>query len=281
MKFLICGSGASEGIPSLFCNCALCKKAWIAGGKDRRSRVAYQLGEEIRIDFGPDFMLHRYLYGLHYEQIKHLFITHGHRDHFLPAQLGYHHDYYAMEMCHMTLHAGPQVIKQFLDTPSIEIESMRITLNPLSPGTSVSIPESCMRVTPIKANHIPLTDALNFAFELDNGISIFIGTDSSCYTEESWKMLSSFKFDIVILDATAGRLQVENGGHMNAEQAAATARRMRDEKIARPGARIIVNHFAHVGGMMHADLEDFFGPLGIEPAYDGMEIDLDKLTEDR
>ena len=89
-ELLICGSGASEAVPALFCTCDLCKEAWKRGGKDRRSRTAYQLGEEIRIDFGPDIMLHRERYGLHYENLKHLFISHPHRDHFTPIQVNYH-----------------------------------------------------------------------------------------------------------------------------------------------------------------------------------------------
>ena len=65
MELLICGSGASEAVPALFCTCPVCREASKRGGKDRRSRTAYQLGDEIRIDFGPDILLHREKYDLH------------------------------------------------------------------------------------------------------------------------------------------------------------------------------------------------------------------------
>ena len=58
MKLLICGSAAAEAVPGLFCTCPLCLKALKEGGKDIRSRTAYQLGEKIRIDFGPDTFYH-------------------------------------------------------------------------------------------------------------------------------------------------------------------------------------------------------------------------------
>ena len=47
-RFLVCGSAAAEAVPGLFCTCPLCLKALEEGGKNRRSRTAYQLGEEIR-----------------------------------------------------------------------------------------------------------------------------------------------------------------------------------------------------------------------------------------
>lgn len=37
-ELLICGSGASEAVPALFCTCELCREAWKRGGKEIRSR---------------------------------------------------------------------------------------------------------------------------------------------------------------------------------------------------------------------------------------------------
>lgn len=56
MEILICGSAAGEGIPSAFCRCRVCRNARKSGGFDARTRTAYQIGEEVRIDFGPDFL---------------------------------------------------------------------------------------------------------------------------------------------------------------------------------------------------------------------------------
>ena len=88
-KLLICGSAAAEAVPGLFCTCPLCLKALKDGGKDVRSRTAYQIGDEIRVDFGPDLFYHAVKYGLRYDKLRDLVITHNHRDHFCPEELVY------------------------------------------------------------------------------------------------------------------------------------------------------------------------------------------------
>lgn len=276
MELLICGSGASEAVPALFCTCGLCMEAWKRGGKDWRSRTAYQLGEEVRIDFGPDFLLHREKYRLHYEKLKHLFITHAHKDHFTPVQLNYHvHGAEGPALLgdfNLTLHGTKEVIDRFQAARTHDFSKMRMILDELSPDVDVRTLENGMKFTSIRANHCP--GAVHYIVEMPDGFTFFIGTDSAVFREETWRKLSAFRFDLMIIDATAGRLDIENGGHMNAHQALATVGRLRKEGIARKSARILTNHFAHCAGMLHEDLEKFFLPHGIEPAYDGMCIPL-------
>ena len=278
MELLVCGSGASEAIPALFCTCELCQKAWKNGGRDIRSRTAYQLGDEIRIDFGPDIMLHRHLYNLHYEKMKHLFITHPHRDHFQPVQLTYHiHGVEGPAILPeepLKLYGTAQVIQQFKDATTVDLSRYRIVLDELNPERDVRILDNGMKITSIQAKHCP--GAVSFIFEIPDHGTLFIGTDSTVFTEETWRVLSEFKFDTVILDGTAGLLEIENGSHMNARQAVETAQRMRKEGMTSPNCKIFTNHFAHCAKMLHEDLERYYGPYDITPAYDGLRIPLEK-----
>ena len=133
MELLICGSGASEAVPALFCTCPVCREASKRGGKDRRSRTAYQLGEEIRIYFGPDILLHREKYDLHYEKLKHIFMSHPHRDHFTPIQLNYHiHKEMGPAILPdytLTLHGTRQVMEQFRANLTADFSLMRMALD--------------------------------------------------------------------------------------------------------------------------------------------------------
>ncbi len=275
-KLLICGSGASEAIPALFCTCGLCQEAWRRGGKDFRSRTAYQLGEEIRIDFGPDILLHRERYHLHYEKMKHLFISHPHRDHFTPIQLNYHvHKEMgpALLADHtLTLHGTREVIAQFQDNLTPDFTQMRMLLDELEPESGSRTLENGIRFSYLWANHF-CEGALNFIIEFPDGFTFFIGTDSGRFLEKTWAVLSRYRFDLMILDGTAGVLDID-GGHMTAKQVVDTVGRLRKEKIITDSTRLITNHFAHCAGMLHTDLEKFYTPYGIEPAYDGMEIPL-------
>ena len=54
MKFTVCGSGDAIGVPGVFCRCANCMSARRNGGREKRSRTGFLLGNTIKFDFGPD-----------------------------------------------------------------------------------------------------------------------------------------------------------------------------------------------------------------------------------
>ncbi len=280
MELLICGSGASEAVPALFCTCSVCCEAWRRGGKDRRSRAAYQLGDEIRIDFGPDIMLHRERYDLHYDRLKHMFISHPHRDHFTPVQVTYHlHKEQGPAILPehtMTLHGTKEVLEQFQDVAkNYDFSKMRMALDELEPDSGSRTLENGIKFSFLEAYHF-CEGALNYIVEMPDGFTFFIGTDSGPFRESTWERLAKWKFDMMILDGTAGNLPIENGGHMTAREVLATVERLRREGTAKKDCRFITSHFAHCGGMLHSDLEEFYLPHGIEPAFDGMRVELAK-----
>lgn len=80
MRLTFLGTGTSQGVPVIACNCAVCQSADVRDKHLRTSAlVETDAGENILIDIGPDFreqMLR--------EQVMHLdgiLITHAHRDH--------------------------------------------------------------------------------------------------------------------------------------------------------------------------------------------------------
>lgn len=276
-ELLICGSGASEAVPALFCTCKLCQEAWKRGGKDRRSRTAYQLGETIRIDAGPDLLYHREKYDLHLEKWKHLFISHPHKDHFMPQNILWHRHGdpgpAILPEEYLTLHGTKETLSLLQDTveDALPLEEMRLFLHEFTFGEKMFLPEEKISFTAIQANHY-CPGAVNFVVELEDSYTFFIGTDSGRILPETWKEMAQWKFDMMILDATAGTLPIEDGGHMTAIQALDAVERFRREGIAKKDCRFIVNHFAHCAEMLHEDLEKFFLPHGVEPAYDGMRL---------
>jgi len=276
MNLLVCGSGSSEAIPALFCACRYCEEAWRRGGKDRRSRTAYMLGEEIKIDFGPDVLYHREKYNLRFDLLRHIFITHPHKDHFAPVQLLYH--YYRTEepgdaVLDLTLHGSAEVLEQMRTAPTLLPESFKLKMDEVFCHRPIVLQQSGIVFNAIPANH-KCPGAVNYIIQLPNNFTIFIGTDSALFLPETWEALAQYRFDLMILDATAGKLVIQGGSHMNAEQALQTVQKIRAQGMAKENCRFLVNHFAHCGKMLHEDLESFFLPHGIEPAFDGMLIPL-------
>src|SRR3546814_11374830 len=87
MELLICGSGAAESLRALFCDCQVCQTARERGGKELRSRTAYQLGNRLRLGWGPDSAWQGQRFNLRYERPSHLLMNHAHSDPWLVNEL--------------------------------------------------------------------------------------------------------------------------------------------------------------------------------------------------
>ena len=82
MKIKFLGTGASEGIPDLFCRCAVCEKARLHKGRENRTRAGLMVDDDLLIDFSPDFFSNSIKFGIDGNKIETLLITHSHSDHF-------------------------------------------------------------------------------------------------------------------------------------------------------------------------------------------------------
>lgn len=81
MKVKYLGTGAAEGIPALFCHCAICEQARVLGGKNIRTRAQALIDNELLVDFGPDTFFHTLKYNIRLADIEYCLITHNHDDH--------------------------------------------------------------------------------------------------------------------------------------------------------------------------------------------------------
>lgn len=79
MKLTILGSGTSQGIPVIACECAVCRSI---DKHDKRLRCSAMLeidGKKIIFDAGPDFRYQMLRPGV--KDIRAILLTHGHKDH--------------------------------------------------------------------------------------------------------------------------------------------------------------------------------------------------------
>ena len=59
MHFQYLGTAAAEGWPAVFCNCPLCKRAALLGGRNIRTRSQALINKDLLIDLPPDAGLPR------------------------------------------------------------------------------------------------------------------------------------------------------------------------------------------------------------------------------
>src|SRR5947207_3031075 len=143
MELLICGTAAAEGWPALFCSCGPCRKARELGGKNLRSRAAYMLGEKIRIDFGPDSLYHQQRFGLAYDRVEALLMTHAHEDHWLAHELYYRRPGFSIvpETGRMVVYGNARIGEQLAGITGGDEDRYRLRFEAMEPFKEIALPE--------------------------------------------------------------------------------------------------------------------------------------------
>jgi phosphoribosyl 1,2-cyclic phosphate phosphodiesterase len=150
-----------------------------------------------------------------------------------------------------------------------EWQRNRLQFIPIHPFREIVL-EPGIRATPLLAAHDPSEACVNWLVEA-GGRSFLQAHDTGWWKDETWEYLATRKLDVVVMDCTNGRIDNERG-HMGCEAVHRAKQKLEQQGTLAEGNRFIATHFSHNGGWLHSDLEAFFGPRGIEVAYDGMSV---------
>lgn len=270
--FKILGTAAAEGWPALFCSCDACLKARALGGKNVRRRTAYQIGETIHIDFGPDSFAQMIEFDLRYDLLQHLLVTHSHDDHLLPQEIMYRHRGFSIlpDDAMLTIH-GNQQVEERLRSRNFPLEECFVEMRRVRPFEAIELSEG-VTATAIIADHAGEDEeAVNWVLQRE-GRTLLQGNDTGVWPEESWEFLAGLRLDVAIIECTYGP---NRGGrhHLGAEDVLEVRDRLVEIGALTADTRTIVTHFSHNSGWPHEQYEEFFSPKNIEVAYDGMEIE--------
>lgn len=272
MQLRFLGTSAAEGWPAVFCSCRACREARLAGGKNIRTRASLLLDGEILVDFPPDLYHHFLTYGLEYRKLKYLLVTHGHRDHFSPAELKWRKPpFIDTEGCETLTIAGNWYVMDCLREMLEEPGEYKIITRELEAYHREELGR--FTVWPLPANHAPEKGAFLYLLA-GGGKRIFIAYDTGWFLEPVWEWLAENAeppLDCVVMECTAGPGE---GGeeHMGFTEVLKTRDRLAKIGLLRPETLCLTTHFSHTGGLLQSQLEEFFAPEGIAVAYDGMEV---------
>lgn len=273
MEILICGTAAAEAWPAIFCHCDACAGARERGGKDVRSRSGYMVGETIKIDYGPDSTFHSLKYGLAYERLKHLLVSHSHWDHWVPEELTYRKPGFSAipETEIMNVYGNEKVFARADKAVNGKWELHRMKFVPVQLFEEVRL-EADLTAVPLRAAHDPSEVCFNWLVEA-GGRTFLQAHDTGWWPDETWEFLKNRSLDVVVMDTTNGKIDNERG-HMGCEAVHRAKQKLEEQGSLAEGCRFVATHFSHNGSWLYADLEAFFGPRGIEVAYDGMKLSL-------
>lgn len=253
MKVTLLGTGTSQGVPVVGCQCAVCRSD---NPKDHRLRTAAFVevdGQHILLDAGPDLRMQ--LLRANITRVDAVLVTHEHKDHL--AGLDDIRPIYFMMKEPIHIHTLPRVLKvirkdydyAFRQHPYPGVPSF--VLHPVS---NEPFRVGDVEITPIHVRHLTLPI---LGYRIQDMAYI---TDGSFIAETELQKLTELKLLVI----NALRIK-EHYSHFNLQQALAIIERLQPE-------RAVITHVSHEMGLYEEVRRDL--PPNVEIGYDGwcMEI---------
>ena len=274
MKIFFLGTGSAEGLPALFCRCAICTQAHQIGGKNKRTRSTVLINDFLKIDLPPDTLAHVHTYGdrLSLPDLTHLLFTHSHDDHFAVRELQYLSPNFA-PLREKPLHVwGTTGLLRIMQKEMAHFfEAAPLCFCPVVPFEEIKIGD--LHVTPIVAQHKIGEICLNFLLrEPASGKTVLYASDTGWYDAPTWDFLAQTKLNAVIMECGRGISENTYPGHLNLTEAVAVKARLEETGSLPDGAPVYLTHICHTGLLGHEEMENACLPYGMHAAWDGLEL---------
>ena len=255
MKFTFLGTGTSQGIPVIACNCAVCSSKDIHDKRLRSSLYVEAKGLHLVIDTGPDFRQQMLREQVH--RLDAILFTHQHKDH--TAGLDDIRSFNFKHNMYMPLYGQSAVLSQLRREFAYMFEEKdrhlglpRATLHSITAHELFSI--NHLRIQPIEVLHYKLS-VLGFRV----GDFTYI-TDANYISETEKKKIHGSR--VLVLNALR---KSPHPSHFTLREAIALA-----NELGVP--QTYLTHISHLLGK-HAEVSKEL-PKGIALAYDGLKISL-------
>lgn len=275
MKIHFLGTGASEGIPALFCQCGICREARRAGGREIRTRCQALIDGELLIDFGPDTYMHLLRYSIDISTLRYCLITHTHSDHLYADDLEARAKGFAnLEPGTPPLtvigsrSVGEAVVRFDCDRVN---EDGSVVFREAEPFVPLSLGE--YSVIPLPAVH-STSEPLVYIISR-GGKSLLYAHDTDILPDETLEKIAGLGivFDLVSMDCTEGIKHIDYHGHMNIERCLEFRQMLLERGLADGNTVFAANHFSHNGRLSYTAATDPEINRGLVIAYDGLEIE--------
>lgn len=268
MTLRLLGTGAADGIPSLFGDDPVSNWARAYGGPDVRTRAAAIVDEGLKIDLPPENASQLLRNGLRAIDWDLLLFTHSDDDHLAVDELQYalypFTDRFEMPF---PIFGTPTVLDlvraRYPDWP---IELVEI-------HAFAAFETAGYRIEPIRARHTPGEECLNFLISRE-ARSLVYATDTGVWPEETFDYLAKRPLDLLVIECTNAFRPSSYLGHLDLDALGYVLNRLRNLGTLTASTRIVTTHHAAVGGARHCDLRTALAPLGAEPGFDGMLLEV-------
>ncbi|NLN64623.1 MAG: hypothetical protein GX144_04320 [Clostridiaceae bacterium] len=304
MKITFLGTGAAEMYPAIWCQCENCNKALKEGGRNIRGNSAALIDDDIMLDMNTTCFMVAANNGISLASVKHILVTHPHRDHLAPEMLKWRrmkpgqdqlpfepqHDGWSARYTHL-----PEVTVYGSDSVWMAMNQVNTNLfsfggydtaahfERIEDGAEVQCDD--FSFIPVRANH-KKEHAHNFIL-IRNGKTILYAVDTGGYSEEMLTLITSKKYDCVIMEGTFGlgfydkklegqpdKEYLTGKGHMNLQKNLAMLRYLTKMGCWKNEPNFYITHLCPHFTLPHDDYQAMLEKHGIKVAYDGLQVNL-------
>lgn len=258
MEVVFLGTGTSQGVPMIACDCAVCTSS---DPRNRRLRASIHVemdGLHVQVDAAPEFRLQCLANDIRW--IDFFVLTHGHADHITGMDD-------LRRFC--DLHGGEALTVYTTDEGMSRVRSVfpyAVAERPMAKGyaafklrempAALELPQGTIQSTPLPHGGV---NTLGLAFtERSSGKKFVYYTDCKRVPHEALELARGA--DVVVLDGLRAN---PHPSHMTIAEAVAVG-----QQIGAP--RTFLTHLTHLND--HAVTEAEL-PTGIRLAYDGLRIE--------
>lgn len=251
MKLTFLGTGTSQGIPVIACDCEVCRSVDFHDQRLRSSVLIEKDGSSLLIDTGPDFRQQMLTKRVHH--LDAVLYTHEHKDH--TAGLDDIRSYNFKQKTDMPLYGRASVLEQLKQVYAYMFAESKypgvasVTLHPIE-NKPFKIKE--VNITPIEVMHYKLPV---YGFRVDNMAYI---TDAKTISDKEREKLKDL--DVLVINALQKKPHIS---HLTLDEAIQLAGEIKPQ-------RTYLTHIGHYMGL-HKDVQKEL-PENVYLAYDGLTL---------
>ena len=275
MKIKVLGTAAYERVPAMFCSCPICNYAREHGSKEVRTQAQVLINDDLLVDFGQDSFYHSLRFGVDFQQIKNILITHSHSDHFIPEDFLMTKAPYGHNDIELNVYGGQSSYEAFL--PHSQKTKAEFTV--VSAYQTFEVGK--YTVTALPARHGTKTP---FIYIINDGEkTILYGNDSGIEYDEVYEFIKNgkYSFDLVISDCTNGNLHFEKiNSHKSFKDNIFHKQKLTENGNVTDKTIWVITHFSHNGlldnnqPLSHENVSAIAEKMGMVAAYDGITFEI-------
>lgn len=253
MHITFLGTGTSQGIPVITCNCNVCKSHDLKDTRLRSSLFFSVNGVDFTIDAGPDFRQQMLANSI--SNVDAILVTHEHKDHL--AGLDDIRPYNFHKKQAIDVFAEQRVIEAIKQEYSYVFSEQKypgVPVMNVHEVTNTKFAYKSIEIQPIRVLHwnLPI-----FGYKI--GTFAYI-SDASEISENELEKL--YNLDVLVLNA----LRIpKHYSHFNLDEALAVIRKVNPK-------RAYLTHISHLMGL-HSEVQQQL-PENVYLAYDGLQIEI-------